>query len=258
MNIQVPKIEYANISEQIVIILRSYILRGLIKPNERLNLDFLAKQFGCSTTPVRDAMHMLSAQGLVDIVPRKGTVVRGISDEVRHENYEMNEILYGAATYFACLRYDDPDEIISLRDREEFFFHNKSESVSRELSQTTIDLYNFIERNCKNSQLVEALHRYSINEIMAATLESVDYKGSAEAEQGASETVNGLLSVSKIHNTSEEHAADKANATHTYHMNLYKYFLERDAANARNVMIEYLKYKNRFFEENMFREQGKA
>ncbi len=53
---------------------RSIIMRHL-KPGERFDVDALAQQYRTSVTPVRDALQMLSQDGLVNIKPRSGYFV---------------------------------------------------------------------------------------------------------------------------------------------------------------------------------------
>ena len=55
--------------------LRQSILRGELKPGERLMEIQLANQLGVSRTPIREAIRMLELEGLVIMIPRKGAQV---------------------------------------------------------------------------------------------------------------------------------------------------------------------------------------
>jgi DNA-binding GntR family transcriptional regulator len=78
--------------------LRSRIVSGLLPTGTRLDLDELAAEFGSSRTPVREALIQLSYEGLVEILPRRGARVRGMTrDEVR-DNFLAFGALSGAAT----------------------------------------------------------------------------------------------------------------------------------------------------------------
>lgn len=66
-------VEY--VTEQV----RNRIILGQLKPGERVPLYGLAEEFGISRIPLREALRQLEAEGLVDNVPRRGTVVRELS-----------------------------------------------------------------------------------------------------------------------------------------------------------------------------------
>lgn len=57
------------------------ILSGQLAPGTHLDEQILAKRFGVSRTPVRDALRLLSGTGLIDIRPRRGATVRVIASE---------------------------------------------------------------------------------------------------------------------------------------------------------------------------------
>ena len=67
--------------------LRQAILRGELKPGERLMEIRLANQLGVSRTPIREAIRMLELDGLVIMVPRKGAQVAQITEK------DLNDVL---------------------------------------------------------------------------------------------------------------------------------------------------------------------
>ncbi|MEJ2861746.1 GntR family transcriptional regulator [Actinomycetospora flava] len=69
--------------DQIVDELRRRILSGDLARGERMPQDELARQFGASITPVREALRQLEAEGLVISEPHRGVRVSGVDlDEV--------------------------------------------------------------------------------------------------------------------------------------------------------------------------------
>ena len=56
--------------------LRSAILDGSIAPGTRLRQDQVAVRWGVSSTPVREAFRRLEAEGLVELLPHRGVIVR--------------------------------------------------------------------------------------------------------------------------------------------------------------------------------------
>ncbi len=81
----------------IYIEVRRSIIMGHRKPGERLNVEDLAQHFQTSVTPIRDALQMLSQEGLVTIKPRSGYFVTRITLKELRDMFEMRNILELAA-----------------------------------------------------------------------------------------------------------------------------------------------------------------
>jgi DNA-binding GntR family transcriptional regulator len=71
---------------------------------ERLDLEALSKNFGTSVTPVRDALQMLSQEGLVTIKPRSGYFVTHVTLKQLRDMLELREILELASAERAAAR----------------------------------------------------------------------------------------------------------------------------------------------------------
>ena len=69
--------------------LRSEILSGRLAPRTRLLQSEVAERFETSTTPVREALRQLVAEGLLDGDPHRGVIVHEISLEELEEIYEI-------------------------------------------------------------------------------------------------------------------------------------------------------------------------
>ncbi len=82
--------------------LRSDIEEGRIKPGEWLRLHTLIKNLGMSPTPIREALRLLQAQGLVEHHPHHGTIVAKYSPEKVEEVYRLRVVLEPLATEFAA------------------------------------------------------------------------------------------------------------------------------------------------------------
>ena len=86
--------------------LREAILSGEFGPGERLRTASLAKRFGSSRTPVREALVQLEGEGLVDIEPRRGALVRSFASADLIDLYEVRVLLEPAAAARAALRVE--------------------------------------------------------------------------------------------------------------------------------------------------------
>ncbi len=88
--------------------LRDRILTGRLRRGERLDLDRLAREFGTSRTPVREALLELSYEGLVDVTPRSGITVVGIGPDDAVDNFAVLAALAGKAAEWATVRITPP------------------------------------------------------------------------------------------------------------------------------------------------------
>ena len=94
--------------------LRDRILTGRLQPGDRLDLDQLTAEFGISRTPIREALLELSYEGLVEITPRSGMAVVGITPEDAVDNFAILAALVGKAAEMATGRMT-PAELAELR-----------------------------------------------------------------------------------------------------------------------------------------------
>lgn len=73
--------------------LHDRIASGSLAPGEVISETALAQELGCSRTPIGEALRRLAEDGLVEQVPRYGTIVRHISTEELQELFEVREAL---------------------------------------------------------------------------------------------------------------------------------------------------------------------
>ena len=73
--------------------LRQMILTGRLAPGEVLVEPRLAEQFGLSKTPVREALHILAAEGLVTVLPKKGYLVQTMAAQDLSEVLDLRMLL---------------------------------------------------------------------------------------------------------------------------------------------------------------------
>ena len=92
---------------------RSIIMRHLL-PGERFDVEALAQQYKTSVTPVRDALQMLSQDGLVNIKPRSGYFVARTTLKQLRDMLDLRHILELAAVERAAIKIT-PAQIAELR-----------------------------------------------------------------------------------------------------------------------------------------------
>lgn len=98
--------------------LREEILAGHLSPGERLVEEALAKQFGVSRVPVREALTRLQSEGFVNIVRYRGAMV---SDTLVQDSRELLQIRRGLEILAAQLAAQNcggtvADELAAIAD----------------------------------------------------------------------------------------------------------------------------------------------
>jgi DNA-binding GntR family transcriptional regulator len=81
--------------------LRDDILRGDLIPGQNIRLEEIALRFDVSTTPVREALRDLEAEGLVTIFPHRGAIVTQLSAKDLRDIYDIRATLEAMATRLA-------------------------------------------------------------------------------------------------------------------------------------------------------------
>lgn len=104
MNFTVKMDEYLPLRDVVFNTLREAILRGELKPGERLMEIRLANKLGVSRTPIREAIRKLELEGLVLMIPRKGAEVAQITEKSLRDVLEVRRALEDLAVQLACLR----------------------------------------------------------------------------------------------------------------------------------------------------------
>jgi DNA-binding GntR family transcriptional regulator len=88
--------------------LETAIRRGDMRPGDRVYDHALARQYGVSRSPVREALQRLEYLGLIMVIPRRGTYVAALlSPEEAADLLEIREALEGVAARKAARRLPD-------------------------------------------------------------------------------------------------------------------------------------------------------
>ncbi|WP_198586065.1 GntR family transcriptional regulator [Pararhizobium haloflavum] len=94
---------------RMVIQLTRDLIENRIAAGEQLNSIDLARRFGLSRTPVREALVLLEKEGLIDVPPRRRPRAAWISPQRIAEVYELRAELYGLVARKAAQRISAPD-----------------------------------------------------------------------------------------------------------------------------------------------------
>ena len=98
-----------SLSEQTYDIIQEAIVTLTFKPGDRLSVQRLSDQLGVSRTPVKEAFQRLEQEGLVSVVPRRGTFVSPIEVKDIDEILEARGVVEGFAARSAALGLSETD-----------------------------------------------------------------------------------------------------------------------------------------------------
>lgn len=107
-------------SEVIAESLKEMIYEGRLKPRQQLKQDEVARMFGVSRVPVRDALNMLIGMGLAINVPRRGVIVNPLSRLMVEELFAVRKIIEAEAAVLALehLTADNLTQLQKLIDEQ--------------------------------------------------------------------------------------------------------------------------------------------
>ena len=165
---QVNMNEYLPLRDVVFNTLRQAILKGELKPGERLMEIALANKLGVSRTPVREAIRMLELEGLVIMIPRKGAQVAEITEQDLNDVLEVRLGLEELAVRFASTRIT-PEEIDELEQAVKEFGRLMEADDLAALAEVDVKIHEIIYSATHNQRLVqiisnirEQMYRYRI------------------------------------------------------------------------------------------------
>jgi len=93
--------------QQVATRLRQHIIEGHLPAGAKLNERALCEQLHVSRTPLREALKMLAAEGLVELLPNRGAAVAQLSPRDIVDTFELIAGLEGLSGELAAQRIDD-------------------------------------------------------------------------------------------------------------------------------------------------------
>ena len=167
--------------EEVAELLRQRIFRRELEPGGWIDEVKLAQEYGISRTPLREALKVLAAEGLVTMKVRRGAYVTEVSDQDLAEVYHLLSLLESDAAAVVAQRASDAElkELQDLHqeleaaagDRERFFalnerFHMRLLELAgnRWRNQMVADLRKVMKLNRHNSLLKAGRVQESLQE----------------------------------------------------------------------------------------------
>jgi DNA-binding GntR family transcriptional regulator len=106
---EVIEIARLQLHDQVAARLRIMLIEGRIQPGDKLNERELCDRLRVSRTPLREAIKLLAAEGLVDLLPNRGAVAVKLSEGDVIDTFEVLAELEGLSGELAAQRATDPE-----------------------------------------------------------------------------------------------------------------------------------------------------
>jgi DNA-binding GntR family transcriptional regulator len=133
MNQHAP-IQRRSLHDELVTLIRDMIIAGELKPGAKVPEAELCARFGVSRTPLREALKVLAADGLLVLLPNRGAMVAKITPGEIEQLFPIMGMLEALAGELACQRLTPRDlaelesmhaEMIGHFEREDWIAYSK-------------------------------------------------------------------------------------------------------------------------------------
>ena len=156
-NFEVSRNEYLPLRDVVFNTLRQAILRGELKPGERLMEIQLANKLGVSRTPIREAIRKLELEGLVLMIPRKGAEVAEITEKSLRDVPEVRRALEELAVELVCEKITE-EQIQDLKDAAEEFKESLESGDITRIAEADVKFHDVIYMATDNQKLIQLLN----------------------------------------------------------------------------------------------------
>lgn len=148
--------------------LREAILKGDLRPGERLMELQLAAKLGVSRTPIREAIRMLEQEGLAVTIPRKGAEVARMTEKNMEDVLQIREALDDLAVQVACDKMTEEQLKNLTLAMKNFENAIQTENLSKIVAYD-VEFHDIIYESTDNPKLVtllnnlrEQIYRYRV------------------------------------------------------------------------------------------------
>ena len=205
-NFELEMNEYLPLRDVVFQTLRQAILKGELKPGERLMEIQLANKLGVSRTPIREAIRKLELEGLVLMIPRRGAEVAEITEKSLRDVLEVRSALEDLAVELACERINE-EQITALKVAAEEFEQALQGGELTAYAEADVKFHDIIYHATENQRLVQLL--YNLREQMYRY--RVEYLKRTEVHQTLLKEHRYIIECIEKH---DKEAAKKAIRTH--------------------------------------------
>lgn len=172
------RLESRTLWEQVRGRLREDILAGELAPGTVLSEVALARDFGTSRGPIREALGRLASEGLVTITPRRGAIITELTRDEFVGAYQVREALETLAIRLAVPRLDEADLTRLRALHEEMVEHAEGGEVDAFFSANAAFHELFVASS--GNQKLQEMYRLLLDQMGRYLARSLALRGSVE------------------------------------------------------------------------------
>lgn len=153
--------------------IRDDILNGKYKQGEELREATIGEELGVSRTPVREAFRQLELEGLLKMIPNKGTYVTGITQKDVRDIYMIRSLLEGLCARWATENIT-PGQMRELEENVDLSEFHEYKGRYNQMAQLDNRFHEILYESCDSKMLEHLLrdfHQY-VYRIRKLTLSS--------------------------------------------------------------------------------------
>lgn len=210
MTANIIPIQRAGLHEQVAYRLRELLVEGAITPGAKLNERELSERLNVSRTPLREAIKMLAAEGLVELLPNRGAVAVSLSEQDVLNTFEVMAGLEGMSGELAAQRITEAE----LSEIKALHYEMLAAHARRDLSA----YYRL------NSLIHKAINVAAKNAVLQVTYTQV----------------NARLQALRFRSNQDE---AKWNHAVAEHKQMIEALTQRDGATLRAILVQHLQHK---------------
>jgi DNA-binding GntR family transcriptional regulator len=220
--ISIPR---ASLHEQVAMRLRQMLVENRIAPGAKLNERELAEGLKVSRTPLREAIKMLAAEGLVELLPNRGAIAVSLNEADILNTFEVMAGLEAMS-----------GELAAQRITEEELSEIKAMHFEMLAAYTRSDLSNYYRLN---AQIHRAINQAAKNPVLTATYNQV----------------NARLQALRFRSNQD---GEKWQRAMKEHESMIEALAAHDAATMRQVLLTHLRNKRDVLMEELRHEPSGA
>jgi DNA-binding GntR family transcriptional regulator len=172
------RIARPSLHDAIVTRVRDMVIEGRLAPGSRIHEGRLGEELGISRTPLREALKYLASEGLLELSPGRGALVRQFSAKDVQDALAVIGHMEGLAGRLACAHASDAEirEVRRLHDRMMEMYRTRDRLPYFKLNQ---EIHSAILSLAKNDSLAY------VHGILQARLRRIRYIGNEGPEKWA-------------------------------------------------------------------------
>lgn len=160
-----PKAVRNSLVEQVYDYLKTQIKAKELMPGDRLNIEDIAKNFGVSRTPVREAINRLTQNGFVEQQHNVGPCVIQFTEEQANDLIEANAILFDYL-FYELMEYGIPEHL--LKELENIVHQQEKADLEKNWTRSDHFAAEF------HFVLISHLKNFTIKDFLCSTQSKID------------------------------------------------------------------------------------